>query len=395
MPDMNASAFGGIPDSRVASGTSWQPDETPMHARHTKLKSWSLMTHYNVFVAYDRQSGTRGDDQLNSINWLMAMASTKTQTDELMLRAMFSAEPWSTTKQGYPLLFQSGEAYKGSPLVDRQHPHDLFMEVAARYRHLLRGNNTVLSLYAAPSGEPALGPTAFPHRLSAMDNPAAAISHHWLDSTHISFGVLTLGVARRQWQLEGSYFNGREPDENRWNFDRIKLDSYSARVSWNPNAQWSAQVSGGYLKSPEQLHPDEQIHRYTASVSHGNRLGESSHLAATVGWGVNHTASEDSHAIFAESTWNANSFTYFGRAEWVQKTGEELNLTLENSKWNMTQICAGVSCELSHDKPYQTALGVSLAYTFAPSELRRLYGDHPIGAWVFIRIRPAEIKMDH
>lgn len=386
--------FGGIPLARDASGTAWQPDEVPMHAHHVMMGGWSLMAHYNAFIAYDHQSGPRGDDQFNSINWFMLMGSKKTDTDELMLRTMFSLEPWSATGRGYPLLFQSGEAYQGRPLVDRQHPHDFFMEVAARYRRMLHPG-TVLSVYVAPSGEPALGPAAFPHRLSAMDNPAAPITHHWIDSTHISFGVLTLGLSQREWQLEGSWFNGREPDEHRWNFDRIKLDSYAARLSWNPTSQWSGQISGGYLKSPEELHPEESVHRYTASVTYSQKMGESGYLAMTAGLGQNRISGDDSHGLFAESNWSNGALTFFGRAEYVQKTGEELDLPPAHAKWDVTQLSIGASHELVRNKPYQAALGASITYSFAPSELRQRYGDHPIGYWVFVRMRPAAMKMNH
>ena len=212
--DMKMS-FGPISDTQEASGTAWQPAATPMHAHHSMLGDWQLMTHYNAYLAYDNQSGRRGDEQLNSINWLMLMANRRSGESDLMFRGMFSLEPWTTTAKGYPMLFQSGEAYHGRPLIDRQHPHDLFMELSGRYRRLLSGD-TVASLYVAPAGEPALGPPAFMHRMSAMDNPAAPVSHHWLDSSHITFGVLTAGIAQKTWQLEGSYFNGREPDEDRW-----------------------------------------------------------------------------------------------------------------------------------------------------------------------------------
>ncbi|HEU5081080.1 MAG TPA: hypothetical protein VFT72_17845 [Opitutaceae bacterium] len=387
--------FGGIPESRDASGTSWQPDETPMHAHHMMMKNdWSVMLHYNAFVGYDRQSGPRGDHQFNSINWLMLMASKTAEDNELTFRTMLSLEPWTATTQGYPLLFQSGESYKGRALVDRQHPHDLFMEVAARYRRVIQ-QGSVLSFYVAPSGEPALGPTAFPHRMSAMDNPAAPISHHWVDSTHIAFGVVTLGLARKQWQIEGSWFNGREPDEHRWNFDPLKLNSYSGRISWNPTPEWSAQVSGGFLKSPEELHPEENVHRYTASVTRGRKLGQTAHLAATAGWGVNVVSGERSHAIFAEGDYSNGSWNVYGRAEYVQKTGEELDLAPDHAKWDVTQISVGASRELVSGKPFQAALGTSISYTFAPSELRSLYGDHPIGFWIFLRVRPAAMTMNH
>lgn len=202
----------------------------------------------------------RGDDQFNSINWVMLMATRASASDELSFRTMLSLEPWSVTKRGYPLLLQSGEAYHGRPLVDRQHPHDLFMELAARYRHAFSERNAV-SLYVAPAGEPALGPPTFPHRMSAMDNPAAPVSHHWLDSSHISFGVVTAGIIRDKWQLEGSWFNGREPDEDRWDIEHPNLDSYSGRFTWNPTGAWSAQISHGYMKSPEELHPHEHVRR--------------------------------------------------------------------------------------------------------------------------------------
>lgn len=390
--DMGSMDFGGIPESRDASGTSWQPDETPMHAHHMMLDDWAVMTHYNAFLGYDHQSGRRGDSQFDSTNWFMLMATKQTTTDQISLRGMFSIEPWTTTARGYPLLFQSGEAYRGQPLVDRQHPHDLFMELAVRYRHVL-DDNTVLSLYLAPSGEPALGPTAFPHRMSAMDNPAAPISHHWFDSTHISFGVLTAGIVRKTWQVEGSVFNGREPNEHRWDIDPIKLDSYSTRLSWNPDPEWSGQVSVGYLKSPEQLHPDEHVRRYTASLTHVKTLGSMAHIAETFGWGLNDTSGEKSTAVFAEASWTQNMFTVFGRAEYVQKTGEELNLTPSRAKWGVKQLTFGASHELITGKPYEVALGASATYTFAPDELDRLYGDHPVGYWIFLRVRPGPMTM--
>lgn len=394
MNDMNMDAmmsFGGIPDSRSASGTAWQPDATPMFAHHWMLGDWMTMAHYNVFAGYDQQSGARGDHQFNSINWFMLMATKRSGENEFTLRGMFSLEPWTTTLKGYPLLFQSGESYQGAPLVDRQHPHDFFMELAARYRRLLP-SNAVLSLYVAPSGEPALGPPAFPHRPSAMDNPAAPISHHWLDSTHISFGVLTAGIAREKWQLEGSWFNGREPDEHRWNIDDPKLDSYAGRLTWNPTPAWSAQVSYGYLKSPEALQPDEHVRRTTASVMNFKPLGENRHLATTLAWGVNHTGHADSNAVLLESSLGGKMLTVFGRAEYVEKTGEELQLAPEEKKFGVTQLELGASRELVHGRPWQLALGAAVTYSFAPDSLDALYGKHPVGYWIFLRLRPAAIR---
>ncbi len=383
-------AFAGIPSSRDASGTAWQPDDTPMHAQHFMAGDWTLMAHYNAFLSYDHQSGPRGDDQLNSTNWFMLMATKADADNELTLRGMLSLEPATTTDRGYPLLFQSGEAYNGRPLVDRQHPHDLFMELAARYRHRVSDGN-VVSLYVAPSGEPALGPPAFPHRMSAMDNPAAPISHHWLDSSHISFGVLTAGWIHDKWQLEGSWFNGREPDQNRWDIEHPKLDSYSGRFTWNPTPAWSAQVSYGYMKSPEELHPEDPVRRTTVSVMNLTKLSGERNVATTVAWGRN-----DEHgfsgAYLVESDFMTHSFSIFGRAEYVEKTGDELALLPSDRIIPVKQFSVGATRELVRGKPYQLALGGSVSYSIKPDDLDQLYGKHPLGYWIFLRLRPAAME---
>src|SRR5438034_1250462 len=208
----------GIPETRMGSGTSWLPDASPMHAAHVTLGDWTLMVHGKGFFQYDWQGGSRGSNQLGIVNWAMAMASRPLGGGQLQLRGMVSAEPWTIGSRGYPLLVQSGESYQGAPLHDRQHPHDLFMELAALYERPV-ARHFALSLYLAPVGEPAVGPVAFPHRPSAADDPLAPISHHWQDGTHITFGVVTAGVFTRSAKLEASWFNGREPDEIRTNFD--------------------------------------------------------------------------------------------------------------------------------------------------------------------------------
>lgn len=387
---MNMS-FGPVADTQEASGTSWQPEATPMHAHHSMLGDWQLMTHYNAILAYDNQSGRRGGEQLNSLNWLMLMANQRSGENDLTFRGMFSLEPWTTTTKGYPMLFQSGEAYHGRPLVDRQHPHDLFMELSGRYRRLL-SNGTVASFYVAPAGEPALGPPAFMHRMSAMDNPASPISHHWLDSTHISFGVLTAGIAQKTWQIEGSYFNGREPDEDRWDIEKPHLDSYSGRLTWNPAPEWSAQISHGYLKSPEELHPSEHLRRTTASVMHLTKLPRDRHLATTAAWGRNDHGHEPTDAFLIESTYMTGQMSFFGRAEYVEKTGEELALLPDDRKIPVKQLTVGATHELVRDRPWQLALGGSVTWSFMPRDLDAVYGRRPIGFWVFLRLRPAAMK---
>jgi hypothetical protein len=382
--------FGGVPEDRLSSGTAWQPDTSPMYAEHSMLGEWMVMTHYNVFLNFDDQTGPRGGHQVDSDNWAMLMASRRWSDNELTFRGMFSLEPWTVTKRGYPLLFQTGESYNGRVLVDRQHPHDFFMELAARYRRAL-GGATALSLYLAPSGEPALGPPAFMHRTSAMDDPAAPITHHWMDSTHISFGVATLGVSRGPFQLEGSWFNGREPGQNRWEIRPPHLDSYAGRLSWNPAPDWSAQISTGYLPSPEESDPRSGEHRTTASVSHTRPLGRDRVVATTVAWGQNRQQGESSNALLAETDWQVSPrWTLFDRAEYVEKTGEELSLLPRLKKFDITQVTAGASRELLQDRKVQIALGGEVTYSWAPSSLTALYGRHPVGYWIFLRLRPAK-----
>src|SRR2546422_7526147 len=278
----------GIPETRMGSGTSWLPDASPMHAAHLRLGAWTLMLHGSAVVQYDHQAGLRGDSRVSLIDWGMLAASRTVAGGRLHLRGMISSDPWGVGSRGYPLLLQTGESDRRVPLHDHQHPHDLFMELAALYERAV-ARDLAVSVYAAPVGEPAVGPAAFPHRLSAADDPVAPISHHWQDGTHITFGVVTAGVFTRGVKLEGSWFNGREPDENRTDFDYggRRLDSYGARVSVNPGPRWS--VSGWYafLKSPEQLHPDESLHRFGVSALTTQPFGEDGRWASALIWGAN------------------------------------------------------------------------------------------------------------
>ncbi len=383
------SSFAGIPMTRDASGTSWQPDSTPMHAKHEMSGLWRVMQHYSGFLSYDNQGGPRGSDQVHGIGWYMLMVSRPLGRGELTLRTMLSPEPLTVGKHGYPLLFQSGEAVNGKPLVDVQHPHDLFMELAARYRYKL-DDRTAVSLYVAPSGEPAIGPTAFPHRTSALDNPLAPISHHWQDGTHITFGVLTAGISRDKWQLEGSYFNGREPDENRWDIDSIRLNSFAGRLSYNPGSNWNLQSSYAYVKSPESLRPDEDVRRTTLSASYNRPLSEGGNWASTFVWGRNSSHGSNTDSLLLETDYNiANRNTLFGRLEHVVKAGEELALMPTNRKFGITELTLGGVHELTQGRAYQAGIGAAVTFNWKPGDLDSLYGKDPMGVWVFLRIRPA------
>jgi hypothetical protein len=394
----------GVSMERMGSGTTWIPDAVTLPSRNRMLHAWMIMTHGFVFAQYDHQSGERGDDQFGSLNWIMLMATRDFGGGRFQARTMLSLDPWTVSNRGYPLLLQTGETYNGEPLHDRQHPHDFWMELGALYQREIR-RGLAWSIYAAPSGEPALGPVAFMHRPSAMDNPAAPLSHHWQDATHIAFGVLTGGIFSRGWQLEGSLFNGREPDEKRWNFDPIKLDSYSGRLTVNPTANWSLAAGYGYLKSPESLNPDESKHRVTASVLHGARLGADGQWSSAFIWGANkHSGESSSNAFLAETEAILDKRnTLFGRTELVQKSAEDLvvdmpvvtrNGTLlpgfpSSRRFNVGSLQIGYIREVA--RMHWTTLGLGAAGTlnFVPAPLEPYYGSkNPTGVFIFLRLRP-------
>ena len=277
-------ALGPYPVNREASGTSWQPDAAAMDGIMHMDGAWMTMLHGYVNQVHDHQGGPRGADEDFSESMLMAMAQRQQGDDTLGLRAMLSLDPLMG-KTGYPLLLQTGESADGiRPLVDRQHPHDLFMELAATYSHAFGSGRSVF-IYAGLPGEPALGPPAFMHRESGMDDPEAPISHHWLDSTHVTYGVITLGYVLGGFKLEASAFHGREPDQFRWNIETGPLDSAALRASWNPDEHWSLQLSRGHIHSPEQLEPKVDQTRVTASAMYQRPLESGGRWATTVAWG--------------------------------------------------------------------------------------------------------------
>src|SRR5438034_9290959 len=204
----------------ISSGTSIEPKTTSEFSPmvHRPLGNWTLMFHANAFVASIQQSGPRGKDKLFSTNWFMPMLSRELGRHVIAFHPMLSLEPATVTKRRYPELFQLGETAYGLPIVDGQHPHELLMEIAGRYDFKLN-EKAQLFIYGGPLGEPALGPTAYPHRASASENPVAALGHHQEDSTHLSLSVITLGFVQGPVQLEASTFHGQEPDEHRWNID--------------------------------------------------------------------------------------------------------------------------------------------------------------------------------
>src|SRR5438874_4252988 len=259
--EMHSSIDLAEPMSREGSGTSWLPDSSPMYARMFMFGENMLMLHGAIFPRYTNVSTRRGDDRIDAPNWFMAMYSHPlTDSAQFGARLMMSLDPLTEQGRGYPLLFQSGETWNGEPLHDRQHPHDLFDELSFSLSQKFDHDLSAYFYFGYP-GEPALGPPTFMHRPSAMDDPDAPIGHHWQDSTHVTFGVATAGLVLSDVKIEGSIFTGREPDEDRYDFEQPDCDSYSGRLSWNPTQNLALQVSYGYIKSPEALEPAVKRHR--------------------------------------------------------------------------------------------------------------------------------------
>lgn len=368
----------GIPDARAGSGTAWLPDSSPMHAAHFMAGRWAFMVHGIVAPLYDVQRGPRGDEQFNVINWGMITASRSLGGGSLALRAMASADPWTVGPRGYPLLLQSGESYNGAPLVDRQHPHDLWIELAALWERPI-ARNLAASFYVAAVGEPAVGPPAFQHRPSAQGDPFAPLGHHWQDATHITYGAVTAGLFSRRVKVEASAFNGREPDAARTDFDFRKIDSYGARVAVAPSPRWTLSAWYAYLDTPEELHPDESIHRYGASV-----LTVQGRVNAALVWGANaKLGGATSHSLLVEGDVAVVRGHYvFTRVEYVRKSGEDL--LVAPGTYDL------FSAVLGYLKEWGTfGIGVRGSIGLVPAPLEGAYGSRaPLGVALYARWRP-------
>jgi len=380
-------AFGDHPMTREASGTSWQPDASPMAGIMSMDADWMTMTHGYVDQIHDHQGGPRGATEDFASSMFMFMADRYWDRDILGLRAMLSLDPLMG-KDGYPLLLQTGETGDGvTPLVDRQHPHDLFMELSASWNHAF-DPASALYLYAGLPGEPALGPPAFMHRASGMDIPEAPISHHWLDSTHISYGVLTAGYGYGRFKFEVSAFHGREPDQFRYNIETGALDSASARVSWNPAEAWSFQLSRGYIHSPEELQPEVSQHRTTASVIYDRTL-DAGNWATTLAWGRDDDRpgrTLDAYLLESEITLRPDH-TLFARLERVQE--DELFTRpspLAGEEFGVTKLSLGYIRDWPLGEHLRGGLGGLVSFYGLPPAVSSAYGS-PHSYMVFARLK--------
>jgi YHS domain-containing protein len=388
-----------MPMAREGSGTGWLPDTTPMYAIHWQRGAWQLMAHENAFLQFLHESGDRGADQFGSINWIMGMAQRNAGPGRVQVSGMFSAEPWTIRGCGYPDLLASGERCNGEQIHDQQHPHDLVMEVSARYSAPLTGSIR-WQVYAAAAGEPALGPVAYPHRLSAMANPLAPISHHWLDSTHITFGVVTAGVYGSRWKTEASMFNGREPDDKRTNLEFGALDSISGRVWFLPTPNWAFQVSAGRLTEAEQSEnggPGIDVTRATASGTYHSAFRANSIWATTVAWGRNSESGHASNALLLESNLTFDDrHTWFGRFEVTGKSAHDLAVGESPDSFAVAKLQGGYTRYLEAWNGLQPGIGGSVSAGIVPDRLQALYGSRVnVGFGVFLTLRPAAMTTSH
>ena len=406
--NMNDAALSSMPSFHASSGTAWQPASVTDPMWMISRGGWELMFHGTVFITYNQQGGPRGEGKAESTNYLMTMQQHRLGSGTLLLRQMFSAESLTSPHPGFPELFQTGETYHGHPLVDHQHPHNVFAELAALYT--LRVNEKVTwLLYGGPSAEPALGPVTFMHRQSASEDPEAPLGHHLQDSTHTSFGVVTTGFIFNASKLdlsklgflkvEGSAFNGHEPNEERWSIQLAALDSWSFRVTAAPTRNWTAQYSYGRLSHPEALEPGNQ-QRQTASLEYNRplsaRMGKG-YWATSLIWGRVQKEFElfPLNSYLLESTLNFFARNYaYTRLELVDKD-ELFPEAATHPSYRIGAYTFGGVRDFVHNEHWQVGLGGDVTFYSKPAVLDPFYGDNPVSFHVFIRVRPGLMEPMH
>lgn len=392
MPEGNSPGMFLMSES---SGTASNPSSWPMPMLMKQVGSWTFMFMGQAFLVDTQQSGPRGGDKFYSSNWFMANAEHSLGKGAIQFDLMLSLDPATMPGRRYPLLFQTGETAYGQPLVDGQHPHDFIMGLGVHYARPL-GEHTTLELYAAPVGDPALGPVAYPHRASAMELPQATLSHHWQDSTHIANEVVTAGLAYRKFKIEASGFYGSEPNENRWNIDSGPINSWSGRLWYFPAKNWAMQVSAGHLTKPEKLEPGDQI-RTTASLHYTRPRGQNSWSSSFV-WGRNHSTwtRRNTNSYLAESLLPVGRHDYItGRAELVDKdelfAGEpDLEAKLDQlygSTFRIGAYILGYTHDFQIFHYVETGIGANIETYTLPRAIQPYYGDRPLGGNVFVRFR--------
>ncbi len=377
-----------LPSPHDGSGTAWEPASVPQHMWMLMHGGWEFMAHGVIFADYNQQGGPRGEGKAESVNWGMLMEQHKLGHGTILFRQMFSAESLTSPHPGFPELFQTGETYHGQPLVDHQHPHNVFAELSAYYA-LPLSEKISWELYGGPSAEPALGPVVYLHRTSAAELPMAPLSHHLQDSTHTSFGVVTTGLTIDRFKLEGSAFNGHEPNEERWSIQPAALDSWSVRGGVAPTSNLTAQYSIGHLDHPEALEPWNQ-YRETASVEYNRPLAWGNWASSMI-WGRVHEIGlgANLNGYLLESTLNFLRRNYaFTRMELVDKN--ELFPQLPgHPSYRIGAYTFGGTRDLVQNHAWQLGLGGDITIYSKPASMDAAYGNFPVSFQLFLRVRPA------
>jgi hypothetical protein len=388
---------GGMYLMNLASGTSMNPTSWPAPMFMPQLGSWNLMLMGQAFLVDTQQSGPRGGDKLYSPDWFMGTAEHSAGSGSILIQVMLSLDAATITGRLYPELFQTGETAFGRAIVDGQHPHNFLMGLGLHYARPL-GDGTIFEVYAAPVGDPALGPVAFPHRASAFEIPQAPLSHHWQDSTHISDDVVTLALKHRWLRLETSGFHGAEPGENRWTIQQGAIDSWSARLSIFPSENWMAQVSAGRLAHPESLEPGDVV-RSTASLHYTRPMLDRESWSSSLIWGRNHDTftHHNLNSYLAESLLPIRGGNFLtGRVELVDKDElfsdtPDLEARLDRTAGSTFRIGAytiGATHDFAHVvRGVETGVGVNVSLYSLPAVIQPYYGSHPRGFNVFLRVR--------
>jgi hypothetical protein len=402
--NMGETALSSMPSFHASSGTAWQPASVPQTMWMISPGGWELMLHYTVFITYNQQGGPRGEGKAESTNYFMFMEQHRLGAGTLLLQQMFSGESLTSPHPGFPQLFQTGETYHGQPLVDHQHPHNVFAELSALYTLPVSEKVTWL-LYGGPSAEPALGPVTYMHRQSASENPEAPLGHHLQDSTHTSFGVVTTGFIFNLakfalFKVEGSAFNGHEPNEERWSIQLAPLDSWSFRVSAAPTRNWTAQYSMGFLQHPEALDPNNEL-RQSASLEYnrplsGGKLGNGNWASSLI-WGRKHKELDNTtqNSYLFESTLNFLARNYaYTRLELVDKD-ELFPQDPAHPSYRIGAYTFGGVRDLVHSEHWQVGLGGDVTFYSKPAALDPIYGNNPVSFHVFVRIRPGLMEHSH
>ena len=383
-----------MPSLHASSGTGWQPAATPSHQWMKRAAGWDLMAHGVVFFDYTQAGGPRGAGKADSVNWLMLMEQHPLGRGSLLFRQMFSAESLTAPHPGFPQLFQTGETYHGEPLVDHQHPHNVFAELSLTYSRPLTDRVSWL-IYGGPAAEPALGPVAYMHRASGAELPMAPLSHHLQDSTHTAFGVVTTGLIVDRVKIEGSVFNGREPNEQRYGIQLAALDSWAGRLSLAPSRNWTAQYSYGRLEHPEALEPGSE-RRQTASIHYIRPLSQGSWATSLI-WGRKHKELENRtlNSYLLESTVNFHARNYvFSRLELVDKD-ELFPDNPEHPSYRIGAYTFGGARDVVRARLWHVAFGADVTFYSKPEALNATYGNNPVSFQIFLRLRPAGGSAPH